>query len=444
LTGPGGTGPDVGGPASSLGYNLISNPSGSSGWVSTDLQNVSPLLAPLDNYGGRTQTMALLPGSPAIGAGSDSVSGVTLPNTDQRGDPRTTDGAVDIGAFQSRGFTIAVSSGNSQSATVNTAFAAPLVALVSSSHGEPVEGGVVTFTAPASAASATFTGRTLVASINGSGLADMNVSATTIAGEPYVVTAATSGALRGVHFHLTNMPGAPFKLDIHTEPAAMATAGKALDPEPVDYIEDQYGNLETSDNTTQVTASLATGTGPLQGTTTLTVTSGIAAFTNLADDKSETISLAFNTNTGLPTVTSSDIVVNPGPPASLVIAHRLGRHPIYIKSRGTTQLVALALEVVDQFGNLETDDSTTRVTASVKSRAVALRGTKKATATGGIVEFRNLSLAPGRIKAGEHNHSDGKGVIRGSFRILYKSGRLETETGNISVVLLHPPRGLPR
>ena len=40
-------------------------------------------LAPLGDYGGPTQTMALLPGSPAIGAGI-AVSGVT---TDQRGLP---------------------------------------------------------------------------------------------------------------------------------------------------------------------------------------------------------------------------------------------------------------------------------------------------------------------------------------------------------------------
>jgi hypothetical protein len=58
-----------------------------------------PGLAPLGNYGGPTQTMALLPGSPAINAGK---TGANIPTTDQRGEPRV--GAPDIGAFESQGF----------------------------------------------------------------------------------------------------------------------------------------------------------------------------------------------------------------------------------------------------------------------------------------------------------------------------------------------------
>ena len=57
-----------------------------------------PLLAPLGNYGGPTQTVALLPGSPAIGAGI-AVTGVT---TDQRGEPLDSPNP-DIGAFRSQG-----------------------------------------------------------------------------------------------------------------------------------------------------------------------------------------------------------------------------------------------------------------------------------------------------------------------------------------------------
>ena len=66
----------------------------------TIAQPLNPVLAPLGNYGGPTQTMALLPGSPAIDAGT---SGPGIPATDQRGLGRV--GAVDIGAFESQGFT---------------------------------------------------------------------------------------------------------------------------------------------------------------------------------------------------------------------------------------------------------------------------------------------------------------------------------------------------
>jgi hypothetical protein len=61
---------------------------------------INPLLAPLGNYGGPTQTMALLPGSPAIDAGSIAALPAGL-TTDQRGLPRVVNGTVDIGAVES-------------------------------------------------------------------------------------------------------------------------------------------------------------------------------------------------------------------------------------------------------------------------------------------------------------------------------------------------------
>jgi len=57
----------------------------------------APNLAPLGNYGGPTQTMPPLPGSPAIGAGSVAANTVS---TDQRGYPRTQNGLIDIGAVE--------------------------------------------------------------------------------------------------------------------------------------------------------------------------------------------------------------------------------------------------------------------------------------------------------------------------------------------------------
>ena len=83
-------------------YNLVGT--GGSGGLTNDGTNVldvsDPGLAALGGYGGSTQTIALLPGSPAIGAGT-AVSGVT---TDQRGQLLDSP-TPDIGAFQSQGFT---------------------------------------------------------------------------------------------------------------------------------------------------------------------------------------------------------------------------------------------------------------------------------------------------------------------------------------------------
>jgi hypothetical protein len=59
-----------------------------------DLPGVAPLLGPLANNGGPTDTHALLAGSPAIDAG-----GICAP-TDQRGVTRPQGPACDIGAFE--------------------------------------------------------------------------------------------------------------------------------------------------------------------------------------------------------------------------------------------------------------------------------------------------------------------------------------------------------
>jgi parallel beta-helix repeat protein len=93
-------GPDAYGPFTSQGHNLIGDASGSSGWVASDLQGRDPLLGPLQDNGGGTSTMALLPGSPAIDAGDDVINGSPYFTTDQRGRPRLSGAHVDIGAFE--------------------------------------------------------------------------------------------------------------------------------------------------------------------------------------------------------------------------------------------------------------------------------------------------------------------------------------------------------
>jgi CSLREA domain-containing protein len=79
------------------GYNLDDDTScGFS--KTTDLTNTNPLLGPLQNNGGPTPTMALLPGSPAIDKGGTAANG--CPATDQRGVARPQGPACDIGAFE--------------------------------------------------------------------------------------------------------------------------------------------------------------------------------------------------------------------------------------------------------------------------------------------------------------------------------------------------------
>ena len=77
------------------GHNLSSD--ASCAFTGTDSRtNINPLLGPLADNGGLTLTMALLPGSPAIDAGS----AVGAPATDERGVARPQGPGVDIGAFE--------------------------------------------------------------------------------------------------------------------------------------------------------------------------------------------------------------------------------------------------------------------------------------------------------------------------------------------------------
>jgi hypothetical protein len=196
-------GPDVGGVIASGGYNLIGAATNSSGWGGTDRTGTSaapldPLLAPPGDYGGPTPTMALLPGSPALDAGDPGFA--TPGATDQRGLPRVADGRLDIGAFESQGFSMTVS-GSPQSIPINTTFASPLqVAVTANDPGVSVAGGRITFSAPATGASATLA--TPSVTLDAAGVAATTATAGGTQGS-YAVT-ASAGGNNVTTFSLTN------------------------------------------------------------------------------------------------------------------------------------------------------------------------------------------------------------------------------------------------
>jgi len=150
-------------------YNLIGT--GGSGGLTNGsdgnivLASLATLdLAPLGNYGGPTQTMALLPGSAAIGAGE----GIGSINTDQRGASRVTSGQPDIGALQDQGYTVAVASGSPQGAVKSHAFADPLVAqLTEDFASSPLPGVTIDFSAPTTGATATLSAASEVTNASG-------------------------------------------------------------------------------------------------------------------------------------------------------------------------------------------------------------------------------------------------------------------------------------
>jgi hypothetical protein len=192
--------------AGSSANNLIGDGTGMSGisngsqgnQVGTAQAPINPLLSPLGNFGGPTQTQGLLPGSPAIANGA---AGVGVPKTDERGLPRSNH--VDIGAFQSQGFTLTPVAGSTpQSAIIGQTFANPLaVTVVGVNPVEPVDGGFVTFVVNPNGGSSGGISGTIVTIEEGT--ASVSVTANNIPGN-FTVSVSAIGAATPASFALTN------------------------------------------------------------------------------------------------------------------------------------------------------------------------------------------------------------------------------------------------
>ena len=132
---------------------------------------------------------ALAPGTTVITAtGPSFITGTTMTITV-------------LGGGSGGPASISATGGTPQSATVNTSFAAPLIATVRNASGNPVAGVTVVFTAPASGPSGSFNGGTSVVT-NAAGVATAPAfTANSVAGS-YVVTASTGGLT--ANFQLTN------------------------------------------------------------------------------------------------------------------------------------------------------------------------------------------------------------------------------------------------
>lgn len=131
-------------------------------------------------------------------------------------------------------------SGQNQAATVNQVFADQLTLTVLDGYGHPLPGVTVTFSAPASGASASFPdGTTLTTDSNGQ-VAE-TVKANTIAGS-YTVSASVNGLTTPVTFSLINSPDGPKSVTVTSgsgQEATVATGyGRALGV----IVRDQYGN----------------------------------------------------------------------------------------------------------------------------------------------------------------------------------------------------------
>jgi len=219
-----------------------------------------------------------------------------------------------------------------------------------------------------------------------SGVANFSNLTLTQAADGYTLALSNNGVGSVTTSAITVTPAVASQLVITRQPSATATAGQPLASQPVISEEDAYGNVETGDNSTLITAALASGVGPLQGTTSVTVSGGVATFTNLADNKAETITLQF-TGGGLTSVPSSSIVVSPAAATMVVITTQPPASVVVNTSFG------LIAAVEDAYGNVVTSASNTVTVALANNPTGAkLSGTTRVTASKGLSTFTGLSI----------------------------------------------------
>ena len=138
---------------------------------------------------------------------------------------------------------LSISSGNNQTASVGAAFGAPLQVRITDVYGNGVPGQTVTFTAPASGASGTFSsggGSSEVVGTDISGYASSSSFTANGSAGGYSVSASL-GALTQ-NFSMTNTPGTPATLTITGGDLQNTLAGSAFSQPLQGQITDSFGN----------------------------------------------------------------------------------------------------------------------------------------------------------------------------------------------------------
>ena len=177
----------------------------------------------------------------------------------------------------------------------------------------------------------------------------------------FKLSATASGLSEGDSNFFAVSPAAASQMVFSQEPSPTATAGVAFSTQPIVKEEDQYGNVITTDSTNTVTASTGSlGTAALLGTTTVTLSSGVATFSGLHYDKAETMNITFSTTADGFTATSTNVVVSPAAASQFVI----GQQPLSTAMAGQVFGIQPIVTEEDQFGNVITGDSTHTVTAA--------------------------------------------------------------------------------
>ncbi len=187
---------------------------------------------------------------------------------------------------------IVATSGTPQSAAVGAAFAAPLVATVTTG-GSPTSGVTVTFTAPASGATGTFAGGVNTATTNASGVATSAIFTAGATPGAYTVTASVSGVSTTASFSLTNTAGAAASIAPTSGSGQSAVVGATFASSLVATVTDAGSN--------PVSGASVTFTAPASGASATFATTPPSTIATFATTPPSTIATVTTDANGLAT-----------------------------------------------------------------------------------------------------------------------------------------------
>ena len=353
--------------------------------------------------GGVTVTFAVAPGSGSItgasqttnASGIASVGSWTLGTTagtntltatasGLTGSPVTFTATGTAGGAGS----IAVSAGDNQTATVNTAVATAPAVIVRDQFNNPVAGVAVVFAVGSGSGTSSITGADQTT--NASGIATVGSWTLGRTTGGYTLTASSAGLTGSpVTFTATARAAAPASIAVSAGNNQSAPAGSAVPTPPAVVLRDQFDNPVAG---VAVTFAVAAGGGSVNPTTPVTTgADGIAAVT------SWTLGTTAGTNRLTATASGSGITGNPLSFTATGTAGAAARLAMATQPSGTVQSGVIfpqqpVVQLQDASGNPVSQSGTT-VTAAIASGGGTLGGTATATTnSAGTAVFTNLSI----------------------------------------------------
>lgn len=249
-----------------------------------------------------------------------------------------------------------------------------------------------------------------------------------------MITASSSGGPpSSVSFTVTITPAAAFKLAFTTPPVGGAE-GTAFSTQPAVSVEDQFGNVVTTDNGSiglSITGYTAGNGGATQGTLSCTpgppinASSGVATFAgcNVSGPKGAGTYTLSATRAGLQPATANVTVTSAGPTKLVITTAPVGG------AEGTAFSTQPQVSVEDSFGNVVTSD-TGQVTLSITNYTAGNGGTTQGTlsctqplnttnAISGVATFTGCNI------------TGNKGA--GSYTLSATRALLQSGTANVTV-----------